>query len=105
MRRIKQIFLLSLMLALSGCWLVYKPDIRQGNLIEPKNVDKIKVGMSVPEVIQIMGYPVMVNPFPDNRLIYVYSLQPGHGEFMAKQLIIYFAEGRVTNYSTAGHYP
>ncbi len=102
---IKRLIFLAMMLSLSGCWLVFKPDIRQGNIIDSDKVNSIRVGMTPQQVIAIMGNPVMINPFTDNRLIYVYSLQPGHGKFMAKQLIVNFSAGRVTSYNTAGQYP
>ncbi len=85
-------------LLLSGCALVYKPDIKQGNILNPEKIREIKPGMDQGQVIQLMGNPVLVNLFNDNQMVYVYTISPGHGQFKAQQLRIYFSNGQVTHY-------
>ena len=93
----------SLSLGLSGCWFVYKPDIKQGNILTTHQVAQIRPGMTKEQIIAIFGNPVLVNVFADNQMIYVYTIQPGHGNFKAQQLRIYFSNGKVTQYTSSVH--
>jgi outer membrane protein assembly factor BamE len=94
-------FLMGLGVSLSGCWFIYKPDIKQGNILTMQKVHAIQPGMNKDQVIGILGNPILVNVFADNQMIYVYTIQPGHGHFQAQQLRIYFANGRVTSYTSS----
>lgn len=89
--------------SLSGCWFIYKPDIKQGNILTPQKVHAIKPGMTKEQVVAILGNPILVNVFLDNQMIYVYTLQPGHGKFQAQQLRVYFTNGLVTSYTSSVH--
>jgi outer membrane protein assembly factor BamE len=104
--RIKNLLLFimaGLSLLLSGCWFIYKPDIKQGNILNTKKVSEIHPGMTEKEVVELLGKPVLVNLFADHQMIYVYTILPGHGEFQAQQLRIYFANGQVTRYTSSVH--
>ena len=45
-------------LTLSGCSLVYRIDIPQGNYVEQKQVDKLRQGMTREQVLMALGYPI-----------------------------------------------
>lgn len=70
--RLKTLCLASLML-LSGCGLVYKMDIRQGNVVDQKMVDQLKPGMTKRQVELVMGTPQVSSPFDQNRWEYLTS--------------------------------
>ena len=57
--------------------LLYKIDIQQGNVIEQEMLNKLKPGMKKDQVRFIMGTPVIIDPFHNNRWEYVYSFQEG----------------------------
>lgn len=100
------LFLISaacLSLGLSGCWFIYKPDIKQGNIITTRQVAQIRPGMTKEQIIAIFGNPILVNVFADNQMIYVYTILPGHGDFKAEQLRIHFFNGKVTQYTSSVH--
>lgn len=78
-------FLLS---SLCGCHLIFHPDVEQGNLITTYQAAAIHPGMTKEQVVAILGYPVLVNIYKDNRMLYVYTLVPGHGQVVKKQLLI-----------------
>jgi outer membrane protein assembly factor BamE (lipoprotein component of BamABCDE complex) len=103
----RKLFLLfvvaGLSFCLSGCWFIYRPDIKQGNILTLKQVSQIRVGMSREEIIAIFGEPILVNIFNETQMIYVYTIQPGHGPFHAEQLRIYFTNGRVASYTSSVH--
>ena len=56
--------------ATTGCGLLYKQPIYQGNLIEADNVQQLQVGMSRQDVIGLLGTPSIVDPFQPNRWDY-----------------------------------
>ena len=64
-----------LILLLTGCSLVTKPQIIQGNIITPEMVSRLHVGMTPPQVVNVMGTPVLANIFSPNRMEYVYTYQ------------------------------
>ena len=67
-----------MILSLSACSaLVRKVPVQQGNIIQQHQVDQLKPGMSMQEVKQIMGDPVLNSTFNPNRLDYVYTYRKG----------------------------
>lgn len=55
----------------SGCGLVYKTDVRQGNVVDQKMVDQLKPGMTKRQVELVMGTPMVASPFDQNRWEYL----------------------------------
>jgi outer membrane protein assembly factor BamE len=89
--RIK-IILLSLLLlspVLSSC-AIYKMDIRQGNFVTQDMREKLKLGMTKPQVRYVLGTPMINDAFHGNRWDYAYRLEHG-GKMVEKQnLTLYF---------------
>lgn len=81
------------LLALSGCsnW-VYRVDIPQGNFLEQKDVDKLRIAMTKEQVVFVIGNPVAKNSFNDNIWHYVYAMTRGNGDEFRQELVIYFDE-------------
>ena len=63
--------------SLVGCHM-YRPDIQQGNVIVSKNVNKLRLGMSQATVKSILGNPILIDTFTDNRLSYIYNYKHGN---------------------------
>jgi outer membrane protein assembly factor BamE len=89
--RIKLILLLLLVLApvLSACTL-YKMDIRQGNFVTPDMRDKLKLGMTKPQVRYVLGTPMINDPFHANRWDYAYRLEHRSKLVESQNLTLYF---------------
>lgn len=90
----KQIFTCAVVaaaLSLSACssW-VYRLDIPQGNYLEQKDVDKLRVGMTKEQVNFLLGSPVAKNAFNSNVWHYVYVLNVGRGEDNRQELVLTF---------------
>jgi outer membrane protein assembly factor BamE len=68
----------------------YKVEVRQGNLVTPEMLDKIRVGMPAPQVRAILGTPLIQDPFHANRWDYVYSLKQGGQVEDQQRLTLYF---------------
>ncbi len=55
----------------------YKADIQQGNAISQDMLARLKPGMTPSQVRFVLGTPLLVDPFRDNRWDYVYRLEKG----------------------------
>lgn len=73
---------------LSAC--VHKMDIEQGNVTTPEMVNRLHTGMSFEQVKNLMGNPVLVNTFTDNRVDYVYTMKKGHAEMTEQYVTLIF---------------
>lgn len=84
------LILLSLMLA--SCSAPYKMDIRQGNIVTPEMREKLKIGMTKPQVRYVLGSPTINDAFHGNRWDYVYRLEH-RGKAVEKQNMTLYFEG------------
>jgi len=87
--------LLALGVATGGC--VYRVNISQGNYLESKLVDQVKVGMTRSQVRYLLGTPMVADPIHPDRWDYLYYFKAGKTGKTDRQLIIvYFADEKVT---------
>jgi len=78
-------------LTASGCNLLYRMDIQQGNEITQEMVSKLKPGMTRSQVRFVLGSALIEDPFRPNRWDYYYSWQHGvTGEAQRRHLVVYF---------------
>jgi len=77
MRRAFPLLLAVVTLSLAGC---FKPEIRQGNYIDDNMIAKVKVGMTQPQVMFVMGRPMVQDPFHQSRWDYVRYVNPNDGD-------------------------
>ena len=68
----------------------YKLDIPQGNVITQEMVDKLKPGMTRSQVRFVLGTPLVVDAFRDNRWDYAYTLQKGGKVVESRRVTILF---------------
>lgn len=76
--------------------LLYKIDVQQGNVITQEMLDRLKPGMDKNQVKFIMGTPVIVDPFHNNRWEYVYTFQEGGGIREQRHITLHFEEDKLT---------
>ncbi|MCE3238031.1 MAG: hypothetical protein K0R24_1012 [Gammaproteobacteria bacterium] len=93
----KIFIIVTTLLLLTAC--VHKIDIQQGNIIEQDTVNKLHTGMSKGEVEALMGTPVLMNTFNDNRIDYIYTMKRGSNARTEKSVILTFQENRLRNIS------
>lgn len=79
--------------------LLYKVDIQQGNVIEQEMLNKLRPGMDQNQVKFIMGTPVIIDPFHNNRWEYVYSFQEGGGVREQRHITLHFEEDKLSHVS------
>lgn len=86
-----RVLLLTLILVgLSGCQLIYKLPTRQGNVIEQKDLDKLKVGMTRDQVKFVMGTPLASNPFRKDRWDYFGYYKSPRGDVTQRMVTLTF---------------
>ena len=80
-----------LAVAASGCGILYKQPIYQGNLIEKTAADQLQVGMSKQQVETLIGTPSIQDPFHHNRWDYTASERTNRrGTVEVKNLTLWF---------------
>jgi outer membrane protein assembly factor BamE len=80
---------------LSGCSIlpIHKMDIEQGNVMSTSQIQRLRVGMSRSQVANIMGQPILMNTFADNRSTYVYTFKRGGGRMSERYVTLSFHNG------------
>lgn len=74
LQKLPAIFVVLLPLLLGACFPgVYKLDIPQGNILEKEKVDQLKVGMNKRQVRYLLGTPLVIDSFEQDRWDYYYS--------------------------------
>lgn len=85
----KLVILISLLL--SAC--VYRLDIQQGNILDQKDIDKLRPGLSKEQVVFVLGNPVLQDSFADDQWLYLYTYHNKNLDTMSqKKLELEFQE-------------
>lgn len=93
---IATLVLVTALIGLSGCssW-VYRIDIPQGNFLEQKDIDKLRIAMTKEQVKYVLGTPVASNAFDTDTWHYFYALKSGNGSHFEKQLVVEFKDNKL----------
>lgn len=75
---------------LGGCGVIYKVDVYQGNLLEKKNVDQLKTGLTKRQVFALLGSPSVRDPFHQSRWDYVSTVSKRGADTEVKNLVLTF---------------
>ena len=100
-RRSLHVSLLVLAVALvtSGCGIVYRQPIYQGNLIDKSAADQLQVGMSKQDVQGLLGTPSIADPLSQNRWDYTATQRTDRrGHTVIKNFTVFFDNGAVTKW-------
>ena len=71
---------------------VYKLDINQGNYLSQDMVDRLKAGQTKPQVRGVLGTPLVVSAFRDNRWDYVYEFRSAGRVREHRLFTVYFKD-------------
>ena len=95
----KVLLVLSLALVTSGCGIIYKQPIYQGNLLEKTAVDQLQAGMSKQQVQVLIGTPSIEDPFHQNRWDYTSTQRVDRlGNTARKNLTLWFENDALTKW-------
>lgn len=92
-----------LVFAIAGCSFqfpgVYRVTIQQGNIITQEMVDQLKPGMTKRQVNFILGTPLIIDSFQQDRWDYMYTLKNREGETSEKKFTVYFNDDQLTTFA------
>lgn len=74
---------------------VYRIDIQQGNVVTPKMLDQLEIGMDKRKVRFVLGTPLVTDAFHQDRWDYFYSYEPGSGRRVQQRVALFFEEERL----------
>ncbi len=91
--------LIFLTILVSACaeWLpeAHRIDLQQGNTIKLEQLEQLEIGMDKQEVLEIMGYPMLSDPFHNQRWDYIYRFVPGRGFERKSRLTLFFKNDKL----------
>ncbi|MGV6825479.1 MAG: outer membrane protein assembly factor BamE [bacterium] len=74
---------------------IYHPQVQQGNIIEQEKINQLKPGMVKRQVQYVMGSPMLIDVFHQDRWDYYYSVGTSVELDIEKRLTLYFENGRL----------
>lgn len=84
---------------LSGCsvidWMTYKLPVRQGNIVEQKDVDLLRAGMSPEQVVYVLGEPLARSSFRGTRWEYSFDAKQGNEVLSETRFVVFFEDGKL----------
>lgn len=101
MRTVPQTFVATLLAALllSGCGLLYRQPIYQGNLLEPSAVEQLEAGMAKQQVQALLGTPSITDPFHKDRWDYVATQRTNRrGTVEVRNFTLWFEDDRLVRW-------
>jgi outer membrane protein assembly factor BamE len=92
-----RLFLISVLLLglVTGCSNInigHRIDVQQGNALDQENIARLKPGLSRSQVRFLLGTPLLVDPFRNDRWDYVYLFYQA-GTLVERKRITLFFEG------------
>ena len=95
----KLLVLLLATLLVSGCGLLYRQPVFQGNLLDKTAVDLLQAGMDRQQVMVLLGTPSIRDPFHHDRWDYVASQRIGRtGKPEVKAMTLWFENGQLSRW-------
>ncbi len=78
--------------ALDTLPLIHRPDIQQGNVITQAQISKLKPGMSKSQAQYVMGTPMLVDVFHQDRWDFLYSMKAGNKDRTQESVTLIFED-------------
>jgi outer membrane protein assembly factor BamE len=94
----KALPLLLAVLLVSGCGVVYRQPVYQGALLEKKDVEQLRAGMTPTQVAALLGTPPVADPFHNERWDYIASERHRRSATEVTNLTVFFDNGVVTKW-------
>jgi outer membrane protein assembly factor BamE len=91
----RSILLSILVLALTGCSIIYKLPTRQGNVIEQKQLDQLQIGMTKDQVKFLLGTPIASDPFRQERWDYFGYYKSPRGKVSSRTVTLWFDDNKL----------
>jgi len=82
--------LLAVLTLNTGCKLIYKQNVQQGNAIEQEDLDQVELGMTKKQVAYLLGTPAVADPFHKDRWDYISLFSRRGGEPVRRLVTLNF---------------
>ena len=92
MTRYLFIALITVLTLNTGCKLLYKQNVQQGNAHEQEDLDQIQIGMTKKQVAYLLGTPAIQDPFHHDRWDYISMLSRRGGEPVRRLVTLTFED-------------
>jgi outer membrane protein assembly factor BamE len=73
----------------------YKPDVIQGNVVTTEQISQVKPGMTRAQVKEILGSPLITDPFHGDRWDYVFTLKRQGFDDQQRSFVVLFDKDQV----------
>ena len=83
-------------LILSGCNIIYKQNIQQGNSLDQEDLDQLEIGMTRNQVSFLLGTPAIQDPFHHDRWDYVSTFSRRGGDPVRRLVTLHFENDRLS---------
>jgi outer membrane protein assembly factor BamE len=99
----------ALVLALSGCESLrttdsflgvitpYRIDVVQGNVVTQEQLAQLKPGMSRNQVREVIGTPLLTDPFHADRWDYIFTIRRPGAEAQRRSVVVLFENDRMAS--------
>jgi outer membrane protein assembly factor BamE len=90
------IALMAVLMLNTGCKLIYKQNVQQGNAHDQDDLDEVEIGMSKKQVAYLLGTPAVQDPFHRDRWDYISMLSRRGGEPVSRLITLTFEDDLLT---------
>ena len=87
------IALITTLILSTGCKVIYKQNVQQGNAHEQEDLDQLELGMTKKQVAYLLGTPAVHDPFHQDRWDYISMLSRRGGEPVRRLVTLTFENG------------
>jgi len=77
---------------------IHRIEIHQGNIIDQKMVNKLKVGMTRSQVSFVLGTPLVADPFNQDQWNYYYSRKDADGNVRSRSYSVFFENDLLSSF-------
>lgn len=84
------------LLTSTGCGLIYKQNIQQGNALEQDDLDELYEGMNRRQVLFVLGTPSIMDPFHKDRWDYVQTFSRRGNDPVQRTVTLLFEDDTLT---------
>lgn len=90
------IALMATLILSTGCKLIYKQNVQQGNAHEQEDLDQLELGMTKKQVAYLLGTPAIHDPFHHDRWDYISMLSRRGGDPVRRLVTLKFENDVLT---------
>ncbi len=96
------IALMTTLILNTGCNVIYKQNVQQGNAHEQEDLDQLELGITKKQVAYLLGTPAIHDPFHQDRWDYISMLSRRGGEPVRRLVTLKFENGVLTETEGVG---